>query len=289
MSAKNVTIHTELLDGTLEGVRNIYMGANSTCHLYVIPREVTAVVNELAEVADQPAFYILLGSKERSAYIGQTSNFANRKNDHLQKKDWWDTALVFISDNHKIYGDDVRFLEYLGINASQEALSYKILNEANPKRPSIAPYRVNDMEVFFRDIEFLTKFYGCTIFEKMESQLDNSNVFSTSRPERGADAKGTFDVGTGKFTILKDSLIAATPTVSFRKSEKDFKKWEHWRETHCNLIKGQWVLIQDYECDSPSTASQNVLGASSNGWKDWKDKDGNTLDSIYRKPSTNLK
>lgn len=40
MNAKNTfTIHTELMDGTLSGVRNIYMGANSTCHLYVIPRD----------------------------------------------------------------------------------------------------------------------------------------------------------------------------------------------------------------------------------------------------------
>ena len=37
MRAKNTfTIHTELIDGTLSGARNIYMGANSTCHLYVI-------------------------------------------------------------------------------------------------------------------------------------------------------------------------------------------------------------------------------------------------------------
>lgn len=26
-----------------------------------------------------------------------------------------------------------------------------------------------------------------------------------------------------------------------------------------------------------------VLGRPSNGWMDWKDNDGNTLDSVYRK------
>ena len=39
------TIHTELMDGNLSGVRNIYMGANSTCHLYVIPRDDINVAN----------------------------------------------------------------------------------------------------------------------------------------------------------------------------------------------------------------------------------------------------
>lgn len=113
MSAKNAfTIHTELIDGTLFGARNIYMGANSTCHLYVIPREEINIANSIADIAGQPAFYILLGDANAlkpEAYIGQTTDFANRKNDHVQKKDFWKTALVFISDNHKIYGDDVKY------------------------------------------------------------------------------------------------------------------------------------------------------------------------------------
>ena len=106
MKAKNTfTIHTELIDGTLSGVRNIYMGANSTCHLYVIPRNEINIANSIADIAGQPTFYILLGDANAlkpEAYIGQTTDFANRKNDHVQKKDFWKTALVFVSDNHKI-------------------------------------------------------------------------------------------------------------------------------------------------------------------------------------------
>ena len=117
MKTKNTfTIHTELLDGKLDGARNIYMGANSTCHLYVIPREEITLANTISDISGQPAFYILLSSPDTNkpqAYIGQTTDFANRKNDHVQKKDFWNIALVFISDNHKIYGDDVKYLEYL--------------------------------------------------------------------------------------------------------------------------------------------------------------------------------
>ena len=55
MRAKNTfTIHTELIDGTLSGARNIYMGANSTCHLYVIPREEINIANNIADIAGQP-------------------------------------------------------------------------------------------------------------------------------------------------------------------------------------------------------------------------------------------
>ena len=125
-SKHSFTIHTELLDGSLEGARNIYMGANSTCHLYVIPRAEIALANNIHDIVGQPAFYILFNSSDEmmpQAYIGQTTDFSNRKNDHLQKKDFWDTAFVFISDNHKVYGDDVKYLEYLGIEAAQSAAS----------------------------------------------------------------------------------------------------------------------------------------------------------------------
>ena len=60
--------------------------------LIVIPREEINIANNIADIAGQPAFYILLGDANAlnpEAYIGQTTDFANRKNDHVQKKDFW--------------------------------------------------------------------------------------------------------------------------------------------------------------------------------------------------------
>jgi hypothetical protein len=34
---------------------------------------------------------------------------------------------------------------------------------------------------------------------------------------------------------------------------------------------------------SPSTAADFCIGSSNNGWIVWKDKDGQTLDEVYRK------
>lgn len=45
----------------------------------------------------------------------------------------------------------------------------------------------------------------------------------------------------------------------------------------------RWTLNSDKTFSSPSTAAMFCLGRPSNGWSEWKDKDGNTLDSIYRK------
>lgn len=283
MKAKSFTIHTEFIDGTLDGARNIYMGASSTCHLYVIPRSEIILANAIPDISGQPAFYILIGENETGrsqAYIGQTTDFANRKNDHLQKKDWWTKALVFISDNHKIYGDDVRFLEYLGITAAYEADSYEILNAANPRKPNIAPFRINDMEVFFRDIELLADFYGCQIFNKIgpAHNADSRHLFFVKAEDRPANGRGYLDEHTGKFVILKGSVFARGEVGSYRKAQAR----QQFIADNCKTVNGEIVLQHDQEMDSPSGASSIILGRPSNGWTDWVDGEGRTLKSVYR-------
>ena len=283
MKSKNTfTIHTELLNGSLEGARNIYMGANSTCHLYVIPREDIALANSINDIAGQPAFYILLSpldAKSPQAYIGQTTDFANRKNDHVQKKDFWNLALVFVSDNHKIYGDDVKYLEYLGIEAAQSAGSYNLLNGANPKKPNIAPYRVNDMEVFFRDIQLLSKFYGCNIFEVPKPQENTEHLFYLKATDRPAQGTGFYSEQECKFVLLAGSILATEVVKSFKSTVSR----DQFIKEHCKKDKGQIVLLNDVPFDSPSGASRFVLGRPSNGWDDWKDAKGNKLSEIIKR------
>lgn len=283
MKSKNTfTIHTELIDGSLNGARNIYMGANSTCHLYVIPRDEINIANIIPDIAGQPAFYILLSDVHAlnpEAYIGQTTDFANRKNDHVQKKDFWKTALVFISDNHKIYGDDVKYLEYLGIEAAQSAESFSLLNGANPKKPNIAPFRVNDMEVFFRDIQLLTRFYGCGIFDTPVAKPQPEHLFYVHATDRPAEGIGYYDENAKQFVLIKGSTIASEIVSSYR----SIAAREKFIKEHCKTDKGQIALLHDVPMDSPSGVSGIVLGRPSNGWDDWKDADGNKLGKVVKR------
>lgn len=282
MKKNTFTIHTELLDGKLEGARNIYMGANSTCHLYVIPREEIALTNTISDISGQPAFYILVSSPNANklqAYIGQTTDFANRKNDHLQKKDFWDLALVFISDSHKIYGDDVKYLEYLGIEAAQNAGSYELLNGANPKKPNIAPYRVNDMEVFFHDIQLLCRFFGCRIFDTPQPKQNPNHLFYAKATDRPALGTGYYDEVTKQFVLLKGSILASDVVNSY----KPINSRNKFIEEHCKNENGQITLQNDVPFNSPSGASGYVLGRPSNGWDDWKDAEGKKLGEVVQR------
>ena len=50
------------------------------------------------------------------------------------------------------------------------------------------------------------------------------------------------------------------------------------------LVDGdKLIMASDKTFSSASTAASFCLGRSANGWTEWKDKDGNTLDSVYRK------
>ena len=50
------------------------------------------------------------------------------------------------------------------------------------------------------------------------------------------------------------------------------------------IKKGTFYSFQsDYIFKSPSAASSAILGRPSNGWNDWKDENGRSLDDVKRK------
>ena len=42
------------------------------------------------------------------------------------------------------------------------------------------------------------------------------------------------------------------------------------------------ILLENINCDSPSSAGWIVIGRSNNGWTEWKDKNGQLID-VFRK------
>ncbi len=45
---------------------------------------------------------------------------------------------------------------------------------------------------------------------------------------------------------------------------------------------GEYIFTEDYLFQSPSSAAAVVLGRSANGWVEWKDSEGLTLNEFYR-------
>ena len=235
-----------------------------------------AYLNE-QEKLHKPAFYILIGEDEVTkpqAYIGETENFKERVKDHDSKKAFWQKALVFVSKDEDMTKADVQYLEYRAIVVAKQSNSF-VLNENKqiPKAPNLPEHQRDAMDEFFEDIRFLASFIGCDIFEI--SQPKEEHLFYTKA--RGCNAKGFYN--SAGFTVLKGSIIANNCVPSFTWKAKR----EKMVEEYATLNNGVWIMDSDKTFSSPSTAADFCIGRPANGWNEWKDKDGNTLDFIYRK------
>ena len=56
-----------------------------------------------------------------------------------------------------------------------------------------------------------------------------------------------------------------------------------YREMDTVYQDNKHYLSKSMSFSSPSAAACFVLGASANGWTEWKDKSGRTLDELFRR------
>lgn len=269
------TVTTYLIDGDPKGTQYAFI-SNKICQMFVVPRSNLAYFNT-QEKLQKPAFYILLGEDEATkpqAYIGETENFRERVKDHDSKKTFWQKALIFVSKDADMTKADVQYLEYKAIEFARKANAYVLSdNKQTPKSPNLPEYQKDSMDEFFDDVKFLASFIGCNIFEV--SQPKAEHLFFLKG--RDCDAKGFYN--SNGFTVLKGSVIAKDSVPSLAWKEKR----EIMLQEYTEIIDGNLVLNSDKTFSSPSTAADFCKGSSNNGWIVWKNKEDNTLDSIYRK------
>ena len=94
---------------------------------------------------------------------------------------------------------------------------------------------------------------------------------------RGCEARGFYS--SNGFTVLKGSVIAKISAPSLKWGDKR----NRLISDYTTIEGGKLVMTSDKTFSSPSTAADFCIGSSNNGWIVWKDVDGNTLDSVYRK------
>ncbi len=286
-----LTVYTKLLDKTLEGARIIDMGSTKSCECFVLPREKVAEIAKKQPHLQQYGFYILLGhdkNMQQMAYVGQTNDFTNRVNDHKQKKDFWDIALVFVSKSNEIYPSEALYLEYLGWKAATEAGNYIIDNSKDINKPPLSEDKQNEMELFFEDIQFLTRFYGCKVFDRPEKVHEINYIeFTMKLPKNGIKATLNYFKESQRYVILAGSTIMPQTTSGCSKGMQEFRKQIIENKKLCSKNGDICMLLQDIEIPesscSPTGAASFCAGTSRNGTDDWTDKDGKKYPSEWWK------
>lgn len=264
-------------NGQPDGIRSIHRHL-STMTIYVIPRPLLSEAKKLTGI-HRPGIYYLIGetddNKIAQIYVGQTRNGVGRLDDHNRSKDFWNKAIMFLADNKTFSLDMISGLEAFAIGKAIEAKRYEVENTVNPKY-EIDEYDLPLIEEVYEEIKFIMATQGYKM-ENSKTTLNEANMLHTTR--NGTQALGVYDGE--KFEVLEGSEIDMS-----RKCHSD--KMEKLRQTaiqNGNIVcnHGKHILNVSVPFTSPSSAAMFVLGGSTNGWTEWKNKAGKTLDEVYRK------
>lgn len=282
-----ITIRTQLLNQTLDGARIIDMGSTKTCLCYVLPYDEVAEVSK-EKLQNKYAFYVLLGKDsngKNKAYIGQTNDFFKRSNDHKLKKHWWNKALVFVSKAQEIFASEVLYLEYLGWKKACDVKNFVIDNSNEIKEPSISPDKKNDMEMFFEEIMFLTRFYGCMVFDNPKVQHEQiGEILYLNVKKKGIKAEVLYNSESKKYTLLKGSTISSVDT-SCPNEAKKIRKGIMGEPELCKQEGLVIKILQDCDISTtsgmPSGVAGVITGTSMQGTAAFKNKEGKTFAELF--------
>lgn len=103
--------------------------------------------------------------------------------------------------------------------------------------------------------------------------LETEFYFSRFKKSENKIIKAKMVVLNGKYIVLKDSMIA----------QEDDGHGRNIRKQYFDRYGKSETLADNFECKSPSGAGELVFGKACNGWTEWKDKDGNTLESYMKR------
>ena len=264
-------------NGQPDGIRSIRRHL-STMTTYVIPRPLLSEAKKLSGI-NRPGIYYLISenddNKIAQIYIGQTRNGVVRLDDHNRSKDFWNKAIMFLADNKTFSLDMISGLEAYAISKAHEAKRYKVENSVNPKY-EIDEYDLPLIEEVYEEIQFIMATQGYKM-ANTKNTLNEANTLHTTR--NGVLAFGVYDAE--HFEVLEGSEIDMKRQCRSVTMEKQRQTALANGDIVC--IDEKYKLTVSVSFNSPSSAGQFVLGGSINGWVEWKDKDGKTLDELYRK------
>ena len=265
-------------NGQPDGIRSIRRHL-STMTTHVIPRPLLSEAKKLSGI-NRPGIYYLISenddNKIAQIYIGQTRNGVVRLDDHNRSKDFWNKAIMFLADNKTFSLDMISGLEAYAIAKAHESKRYKVENSVNPKY-EIDEYDLPLIEEVYEEIQFIMATQGYKM-QNAKATLDDAKVLHTTR--NGIKAFGIYNGE--NFEVLEGSEINMSKEVNIKKYNVQRKELLDNGGIVLSA-DGKYVLTTTIMFNYPSGASDFVIGGSTNGWVEWKDKDGKTLDELYRK------
>ncbi len=278
---KPQTIQIFLPDGSPSSIREAEI-TNRLLKAILFPR---TKLEEVAkrEMVKYTGVYFLFGQAEEGAkplvYIGEGENCFTRIQSHNRNKDFWTHAVVVTTKTDEFTKTDGKYLEHYCIDQAMKIGRYQLDNDTGSKKPSLSESREFDLLDNFDTLKILLATLGYSLFEEKRKAASAKEVFYCN----GKDADAQGELTDDGFVVLKGSACHATLTKS---AEGTWVQNVRDKLINSGILKeegGVYVFQDDYVFSSASTAAVCVLARNANGWTEWKDKNGKTLDELKRR------
>ncbi|MHA6252210.1 GIY-YIG nuclease family protein [Oceanobacillus sp. CAU 1775] len=274
------TIQIYMPDGSPTSIK-IAEVTTRIVQLILFPRNKLKEIS-LREEINNVGIYYLFGKSDSDGksqvYIGEAENCLERLKQHNKdlKKDFWNVAVVAVSKTSSFTKSHIKFLESLSYKEAHRIGRYTLENGNVPTQPSLPEPMIADLMDNFDTIKTLLSTLGYPVFEEVVDK-EKKEVFYC----KGKDAIAQGEYTNEGFVVLKDSICNLYEAKSAGPWLINVR--EDLVEKKILVRVGETLrFTENYIFNSPSTAAGVVLARRANGWTEWKDEKGITLDVLKR-------
>lgn len=271
-----------LLEDEPTGAKLIEIG-NRIVKGFIIPRSRVEKIITRDDI-NQSGLYFLLGSSEEgkdTVYIGIATNLARRITQHKndERKAFWKTAILFTTKDNSLSASANNYLEQSCVRFAREADRYEVHNVLSPVISPLSEVEKAEIDDYLSNVRAILSVFGYTFLEKPSATApQEKKIYRCKGPNANATGKLT-DEG---FLVFSNSIVRIIQTQSSSLYLKNKLRDLLEKEIIRKVTVEEGIFTKDFIFDSPSAASSIILGRSSNGWTQWKDKSGKTLSENER-------
>jgi len=227
--------------------------------------------------------YFLFGESDAGglpvAYVGEAEDCGVRFKAHNKNKDFWNVGVAIVSRTGGFTKAHGKLLEWISIEKATGAGRYQLDNGNAGGEPNVPEWMRADVAEVFETADVLLSTLGFPIFEPAVSKTTaDRDVFYCKRG--GADARGVYNEE--GFVVLKGSMARRDTALSSHDAIEP-RREELVGSGVLSTTKGGYKFERDWVFATPSAAAAIVSGGAANGWIEWKNGKGQTLDEVYRK------
>ncbi len=189
--------------------------------------------------------------------------------------------MLGISRTHSFTQAHIRYLEWYCLEQAQSVDRFAVENGNTPSKSFVTePMEAALLDVF-DTLSTLVATLGYPLFDPVIRPSATNELYYL----KGKDAEATGELVEDGFVIRQGSLGRTEIAPSAKDQIESLRHPLFDGGVIVTAENGRLRFTQDYLFRTPSGAACAVLRRSANGWIEWKNAEGKTLDETRRKPA----